>query len=244
MLQEEYLEKIVEKLKKIVQSETSSIEKSADIIVKAYLNDKKVYVFGCNHSAILAQEVFYRAGSLAIYIPIFSPGLNFIDTKPVLTTYMERNERMGEDLVKSSKIKEGDVVILASTSGRNPVPVAFALGVKKIGASLIVITSKKFSSSLPSRHSSGKKLMDISPDVIIDNYADLGDVSVRVSGKGMGPTSTITGVFIMHLISMNVAKRLSDKGIDPPVFMSSNVPEGDEINEELLERYEDVLKLP
>ncbi len=241
---EDYKEKILEKLDLILKNEKENIETAAELIVEAFSSEKNVYIFGCNHSAIIAQEVFYRAGSLALYIPIFSPGLNFIDTKPLLTTYMERNEKLGEDIVRSSRIKKGDVVIVVSTSGRNPAPVEFAIRSKELGAKLIAITSRKFSESFPSRHSSGKKLIDVPPDVVIDNYADPGDVSVEVVEKRMGPTSSITGIFIIHLISMTVAKKLKDLGIDPPVFISSNVPGGDEVNNRLVEEYEQILKMP
>jgi len=235
---------IIEKLEKIVENERDSIRKAAELIVNTLLNDGRVYIFGCNHSAIIPQEVYYRAGSLAVYIPLLIPGLNLINTKPVLSTFMERNEQFGKDIVLSSRIREKDVVIIVSTSGRNPVPVAFALEVKKIGSRIIVITSKKFCKSFPSRHSSGKTLLDIPPDVVIDNFADPGDVSVEVENKKMGPVSTITGVFIIHLISMTVADLMARQGIDPPVFVSSNVPEGDKVNKKLSKEFEDFLKLP
>ena len=235
---------IIEKLEKIVENERDSIRKAAELIVDTLLNDGRVYIFGCNHSAIIPQEVYYRAGSLAVYIPLLIPGLNLINTKPVLSTFMERNEQFGKDIVLSSRIREKDVVIIVSTSGRNPVPVAFALEVKKIGSRIIVITSKKFCKSFPSRHSSGKTLLDIPPDVVIDNFADPGDVSVEVENKKMGPVSTITGVFIIHLISMTVADLMARQGIDPPVFVSSNVPEGDKVNKKLSKEFEDFLKLP
>jgi len=235
---------IIEKLEKIVENERDSIRKAAELIVDTLLNDGRVYIFGCNHSAIIPQEVYYRAGSLAVYIPLLIPGLNLINTKPILSTFMERNEQFGKDIVLSSRIREKDVVIIVSTSGRNPVPVAFALEVKKIGSRIIVITSKKFCKSFPSRHSSGKTLLDIPPDVVIDNFADPGDVSVEVENKKMGPVSTITGVFIIHLISMTVADLMARQGIDPPVFVSSNVPEGDKVNKKLSKEFEDFLKLP
>ena len=235
---------IIEKLEKIVENEKDSIRKAAELIVNTLLNDGRVYIFGCNHSAIIPQEVYYRAGSLAVYTPLLIPGLNLVNTKPVLSTFMERNEQFGKDIVLSSRIREKDVVIIVSTSGRNPVPVAFALEVKKIGSKIVVITSKKFCKSFPSRHSSGKTLLDIPPDVVIDNFADPGDVSVEVGNKKMGPVSTITGVFIIHLISMTVTDLMTKQGIDPPVFVSSNVPEGDRVNKKLSKEFEVFLKLP
>lgn len=241
---ESYKSVIIEKLEKIVKNEKDSIKKAAELIVDSFLKNGRIYVFGCNHSAIIPQEVYYRAGSLAVYIPLLIPGLNLVNTKPVLSTFMERNEQFGKDIVLSSRIRKQDVVIIISTSGRNPVPVAFALEVKKIGSKIIAITSKKFCRSFPSRHSSGKTLLDIPPDVVIDNLADIGDVSIKVGDIRMGPVSTITGVFIMHLMSMFVVDIMRTQGINPPVFVSSNVPEGDKVNKKLSNEFGDFLKLP
>ena len=50
----------------------------------------------------------------------------------------------------------------------------------------------------------------------------------------MGPVSTIAGSFIMHTLSALSVEKLIKKGIQPPVFLSSNAPGGKERNEELL----------
>ena len=67
---------IIEKLEKIVENEEDSIRKAAELIMNNFLNDGRIYIFGCNHSAIISQEVYYRAGSLAVYILLLIPGLN------------------------------------------------------------------------------------------------------------------------------------------------------------------------
>ncbi|MDN5338746.1 MAG: hypothetical protein PWQ20_1816 [Thermotogaceae bacterium] len=84
-LMEEYLNKIIEKLKDVHKNEEEKIEEAASIISEAIINKKHVYVFGCTHSSILAEEVFYRAGSLAEYEPIFVPGLSVTDSKKTMS---------------------------------------------------------------------------------------------------------------------------------------------------------------
>jgi uncharacterized phosphosugar-binding protein len=233
-LMEEYLNIIIEKLKVVHKNEEEKIEKAASIISEAIIDRKHVYVFGCTHSSILAEEVFYRAGSLAEYEPIFVPGLSVTNTKPVLTSLVEKNEQFGKDIVSCSRFEKDDVLIVISTSGRNAVPVEVAMGSKEKGLKLIIITSKAYE-SFTSNHSSGKKLQDIEADVLIDNHVDVGDAVVKVGENYMGPISTIIGAFILHSISIKVAQKLLEKGIKPNVFASANVPGNVQKNKEILE---------
>ncbi len=53
----------------------------------------------------------------------------------------------------------------------------------------------------------------------------------------MGPGSTIAGSFLMHLMLMTAAEILRDSGEEPPILISSNMPNGPENNERLMERY-------
>lgn len=233
-LMEEYLNKIIEKLKDVHKNEEEKIEEAASIISEAIINKKHVYVFGCTHSSILAEEVFYRAGSLAEYEPVFVPGLSVTNTKPILTSLMEKNEQFGKDIVSCARFEKDDVLIVISTSGRNAVPVEVAMSSKEKGLKLIIITSKAYE-KFPSNHSSGKKLLDIEANVIIDNHVDIGDAVIKVGENYMGPISTIIGAFILHSVSMKVAQKLLEKGIKPNVFASANVPENSKKNKEILE---------
>ncbi|MCD6545374.1 MAG: SIS domain-containing protein [Thermotogae bacterium] len=231
---EEYLNKIVKRLEDVHKNEGENIAKAASLITKAILEKKHIYIFGCTHSSILAEEVFYRAGSLAEYEPLFVPGLSVTNTKPVLTSLMEKNEQFGKDIVSCSRIEKDDVLIVISTSGRNAVPVEVALEAKEKGLKLIVITSR-FYKEFPSNHSSGKKLTDVGADVVINNHVDIGDAVVKVGDNYMGPISTILGAFILHSISIKVAQKLLETGKDPNVFASANVPKNSEKNKKILE---------
>lgn len=230
----EYMNKIVQKLNDIYRIEEEKINKAASLIANAILNQKHIYIFGCTHSSILAEEVFYRAGSLAEYEPLFVPGLSVTNTKPVLTSLMERNEQFGKDIISCSKIGRDDILIIVSTSGKNAVPIEVALGAKKLGAKLVVITSTAYK-KFPSNHSSGKKLVDINPDVLIDNHVDVGDAVIKIDNNYMGPVSTIVGAFILHSISIRVAEEILKRGEEPNVFLSANIPGGSEKNKRILE---------
>jgi len=228
-LMKEYSEKIVAKLSQVCENEESNIKKAALLITNAILNKKHIYIFGCTHSSILAEEVFYRAGSLAEYEPLFAPGLSVTNAKPVLTSLMERNEQFGRDIVSCSRLEKGDILVIISTSGKNAVPVEVALRAKDLGVRLVVITS-----------------MDTEPDVIIDNHVDPGDATMKIAGNLMGPISTILGAFILHSISMEIAEELVKKGLEPNVFTSANIPQGMGKNEKILQNdfFKRILMMP
>ncbi|MEA2065512.1 MAG: SIS domain-containing protein [Thermotogota bacterium] len=240
-----YLESIKNVLDEVEQNEKGNIEKAAQLIYESARNDKHVYIFGCTHSSILAEEVYYRAGSLALFEPIFAPGLSVTTTKPRLTSYVERNEQYGKDIVESSRINEGDCIIVISTSGRNAVPVTVALESKKRGAKVITLTSKNYE-KFDSKHSTGKKLSDEIFDVVINNHVPEGDSVIPVNGVTMGPVSTYAGAFVLHSISMRVAEKYLENGEQPDILVSSNIPEGEQMNKELFdkERVRDMYLLP
>ncbi|MCL4415561.1 MAG: SIS domain-containing protein, partial [Actinobacteria bacterium] len=70
---EKYFEFVIDNVKKIYETQTENIKKSADIITNCILNKGSVYVFGATHAGILSEELFYRAGGLMLINPIFPP---------------------------------------------------------------------------------------------------------------------------------------------------------------------------
>lgn len=237
----EYWEEVRRRLD-AVEGEIEEIRRAADLIYDAFNRGGRVFIFGCAHSVILAEEMFYRAGGLVLWNPIHAPGLT-MDVRPITyTTSIERLEGYGRAIVEREGIREGDVIIVVSTSGRNPVPVEVALAAKERGAQVIALTSLEYSRNVDSRHSSGKKVHEIA-NIVLDNFAPLGDAAVELPGKGYryGAVSTITGAYILHSIEAEVIERMVREGTDPPVFQSSNLPgdDPDRHNAALLERYRD-----
>jgi uncharacterized phosphosugar-binding protein len=53
----------------------------------------------------------------------------------------------------------------------------------------------------------------------------------------MGAISSITAAFIAQLMTLGVAESLSARGITPPVYISANVPGGDDHNNALKAAY-------
>lgn len=225
-----------------VEADYDRIREAADLLYEVIGARGRIFVFGCAHSVILAEEVFYRAGGLALWNPIHAPGLT-MDIRPIsYTTSIERLENYGQTIVEHAGLREGDVLVLISTSGRNAVPVDVALAAKQKGVKVLAVTSLEYGHAVNSRHSSGKKVYEIA-DLVIDNHAPFGDAVGTLLGREykFGGVSTITGAYILHAIEGEIAERMIRDGKEPPIFLSSNLPgaRSDEHNARIFEEYRD-----
>ena len=230
----EYLGKTTELLNLIAHAEEDALDRAAEIIADAYANGNTIYVFGCTHSAILAEDVFYRANTPCFWRPLWGPGMSITQTPGFLTSAAEHNEAIGNDIIACSRMKKNDVLVVLSTSGKNGAPVAVADSALQKGAKVIAVSSSSYKDQ-KGNHSKYASLWKIPGLLMIDNHVPCGDTSLNVGGNTpMGPVSTIAGSFIMHTLSALSVEKLIAKGIQPPVFLSSNAPGGKERNEELL----------
>lgn len=230
----EYLNRILEE---IIDDEIENINNAAEIISKSILNGGKLYVFGSGHSHMIAEEIYIRAGGLALVRAILPPEL-MLHEMPNKSTYLERLEGYSESVLKLYKVDDKDSIIIISNSGRNIVPVEMAQKSKEIGSSVIVINSYKHTKSSFSRHRSGKKMYEFA-DVIIDNHAPIGDAAYYINGVDTptGPVSDFSGIAIINALIVSIIDKLKDKDIDIPIFKSSNVDGADEYNNKLFDKY-------
>jgi uncharacterized phosphosugar-binding protein len=222
---------------KIRQTQAENIEKAADLIAEAVIQDGVIHMFGTGHSNIIAEEVFARANTLAPVNQVVDLSMaGSINT--VRSFYLERVEGAGQMIFEHIRAQPQDVVLVISNSGRNAVPIDFARAAKENGHKVIVETCKAFSLSQPSRHSSGKRLLDYA-DVILDNQTPMADMVVEVEGMkpGLGSASGIAGSLLVHAVLVEAALKIKQRGVEPPVFMHGNLDGGMEYNQGLLERY-------
>ncbi|WP_431607021.1 SIS domain-containing protein [Paenibacillus thiaminolyticus] len=230
-------------LHRIEQQEANAISLAATKTAEAIMNGGIVHLFGCGHSHILTEEVFYRAGGLVPIRPIFVEKL-MLHEGAVRSSELERQNGLAETFMEEQNIRPGEVMFVLSTSGRNPVPVDAALIAKAKGAFTIGITSLAYSQSQPSRHRSGKHLYD-AVDLVIDNYAVKGDAILTHPDVPVPftPTSTVTGAAILNAILAEAIARMAEQGYNPPVFLSGNIDGADEHNNALIERYRERIPL-
>jgi uncharacterized phosphosugar-binding protein len=240
MYSDRYLDAIIGKLEEVRDTQRDAIAVAARTLSDAIAAGGTLWAFGCGHSGLLAQEIYYRAGGLMLVNAIIAPGQS-LEVKPVpMTSQMERLEGYAEILAEAQPMKPGDVAIVISTSGRNAVPIEMAMAASARGLKVIVLTSLAYSRAVPSRHPSGKHLADVA-DVVLDNGAPAGDAAVELAGlpEPIGPTSGAVGAALLHAVIVQAVANLLEQGIEPPVFLSGNLPEGDAHNERLMRQYAD-----
>lgn len=225
------------KMREVLDHELPNIQKAADFVTESCKRGGRFYVFGTGHSHMVAEELYLRAGGLALVHGILPPEL-MLHEMANKSTYLERIEGYSQALAELYRIEEKDTVMVISNSGRNAVPVEMCLAAKAKGAKVIALTSMQHSANCTSRHSSGQKMYEIA-DVTIDNCAEQGDASFRIEGldSAVGPTSSITGIAIAQALVCQVVDNLVQVGIEPPVFKSSNVDGGDEHNNRMFAQY-------
>jgi len=230
-----YFDRAIEALQQVASTQSERIGTAAGLVVDAIVGGKALYAFGATHSFMIAEELVYRTGGLMLVNPIYPHGMN-LSVRPIpVTSQFERVPGLGAELLGLAPVAAGDVVIVASTSGRNPVPIDLALAATARGAQVIGITSMAYTQRVSSRHASGKKLVDVCT-VVIDNGAPYGDAAVEVKGfaQAVGPLSSVTGCAIANAIVAETVARLVARGYEPPVFMSANVDGGDAYNARLM----------
>lgn len=235
-----YINIVNDCIAKAYETQENTILAVADLMAKTIEAKKNVFVFGCSHAGILAEEVFYRTGGLAVINPIFFPGF-MLNTRPItMTSALERTPDIGKHILKQNHVQEGDLLIIHSVSGRNTVPVEMAIEAHKAGIHTVCITNLNYSNSVTSRHPSGKRLFEVC-DMVLDNCGDIGDAAVSLDGlpEKIGPTSTAVGTAILNAIVIESVEKMIADGIVPPVFMSANIDGGDEHNAKIFAEYKD-----
>lgn len=240
-MQFQYIAHIQKLLDDVEQGEAKAMEKTVDVLAEAILTHHSIFIFGASHAGILTQEMFYRAGGLMVINPIFGREV-MLDTEPIThTSRMERLTGYGTLLAKNTPMQEGDILIVHSVSGRNPVAIELALDAKQKKVTVVCLTNLSYSKNVTSRHESGKRLFEVS-DIVIDNHGEKGDACVSIPGidQKVSPTSTVIGAAILNSIVAATAEELVKRGLNPPpIFYSANIDGGDKHNLEIFEKYKD-----
>jgi len=233
---------MLETLQKIQDTQVDNIKEAAKIVSDTIMNDGIIHSFGAGHSNLLAEEISFRAGTI---VPVnHMSDVSVSGTVNVVrSTYTERLEGIGQVIYEHVNPDPKDALIVISNSGRNAAPVEIAREAQKKGNKVIALTSVTYSKSQPSRHPSGKLLLDYA-DVILDNCGVEGDICATHPDmvQGLAPTSTVAGAFILHSVMAQAVYNMKDAGYEPPVFMSGNFDGGMEFNQALLDRYWDRMR--
>lgn len=213
---------------------------AVDLIVDALRAGGVVQAFGTGHSEAFAMEMAGRAGGLipTNKIALRDVVLHGSHTADVLSgSALERQDGVVAELFATVPLNPADVFIIASNSGVNGSIVGLALLAKERGHKVIAVTSLEHTGAVKTKHPSGVRLSEIA-DIVIDNKAPFGDTTLEISGGGgVGAVSSITGAYIAQLLTIGTVRRLAEAGETPPIYVSANVPGGDEHNKALEDLY-------
>jgi uncharacterized phosphosugar-binding protein len=225
----QYFDRSLELLQRIRETQLDQIEQAAEMVARAVADGHTLYAWGGPHSNLPVQDIFWRAGGLALVNPLFAPGLS-LEAGPIyLTSFYERVEGAGRQFFQQIGAEPGDVIILVSTSGRNAFPIEMAMSAKESGLTVIGMTSLLYSDSVGSRHPSGKKMYELC-DIVLDNLTVPGDAILeddRLPQK-VGPTSGWVGCLMLQALMTEVAERLAQKGLVPPIYFALNLDGSEE----------------
>jgi len=235
-----YLDAVSDAIRRVGTAQAAAVQRAADLIAEALRRGGVLHAFGCGHSEALAMELAGRAGGLVPTNRIALRDIVLYGGQPrtaLEDPYLERDPGVAHQLYELAPVKPDDIFVIASNSGVNGTVGELALLVKERGHDLIAITSHEHSSRVEPRHSSGRRLGDIA-DVSLDNGAPLGDAVLALPGGGaVGALSSITAALLAQQLTVEVVRRMLDAGETPPVYLSANVPGGDEHNHAIEARY-------
>ena len=89
-------------------------------MAQAFMEGHKFFVSGSGHSHTMAEEMYARAGGLAFVVPILTSELTMTE-HPTKSSHIERLSGYAKILVDLYGVSCGDVVLIASNSGRNAI---------------------------------------------------------------------------------------------------------------------------
>jgi uncharacterized phosphosugar-binding protein len=235
----QYLKETTTRLERLAGA-NSAIDDAIAVIADALEAGGVIQAFGTGHSEAFAMEIAGRAGGLIATnrIPLRTLVLRGGRDLSVLGgADLERDANVADDLLSLYDLHPRDVFIIASNSGVNGSIVGMALAAKTRGHKVIAVTSIAHTNAVTPKHPSGKRLSEVA-DIVIDNLAPFGDSTLELEGGiGVGAVSSITAAFIAQRITIGVAEAIQRRGQTPPLYISANIPGGDEHNRKLEDLY-------
>ena len=242
-----YLDTIKANLDRVKKEQAENIRKAAELMADAVANDRLINVYGGGgHTTLVMGEMFFRAGGFANINPIMETGLSVFN-QALKYLELERIENYGSAIMRYYNLQKDDVLIIFHNIGINAATIDAAMEAKKAGAKIIAVSSSYWQNEMPKdhfiRHSNGKNLFDYA-DVAIDDYNPVGDAAVLVPGceTSIAPISNVVDFTIAHWLEIECVRLCVERGIEPPLWSSANVPGGDEKNAAKLEKYRPLVK--
>ncbi|MEO7059677.1 MAG: SIS domain-containing protein [Lapillicoccus sp.] len=227
-------------LDEVASSQRDGVAQAARLFSDCISADGVIQAFGTGHSEAFAMEIAGRAGGFIPTNRLSLRDVALLDPtgEAVSNQFLERDPATGRLIYEQApQVRATDVFIIASNSGGNGSIVELATYAKAQGHPVIAVTSIAHTRGIESRHPSGKRLFEVA-DLVLDNGAPYGDAVLPLPAGGAAcGISSITAALLAQMIVADAIANLLDRGLTPPVYLSANIPGGDEHNRALEDRY-------
>ena len=171
----QYLAAVRAAIDAIEATQLPAIREAAAHFAATILKGRLVHVFGTGHSRMAVEEMFPRYGSFPGFHPIVELSMTYHN--PVVgangqrqAMFLENVQGFGPVLWRNFATSPDDALLAISTSGCNAVTIDVALEAKRLGMSVVALTSLAHAAVSTSRHESGKKLHEVA-DLVLDQQA-------------------------------------------------------------------------
>ena len=211
MLIDRYHEAVEGLLKTVRETQRVNIIRAGEIVANAVENGHKVYLGHIVHG--IEMDLIYRGGG-----PIF-----YKEYKP-----------------SEVELKEGDVLVVSSVSGRTKSVVDLTYDAVGKGINVIAFTSMEYATEVDPVHESGKKLYEMAT-LTVDNCAPAAEAMLEVEGieAHFAAASGIASDFLMWCITSCVVEKMLADGYTPGILKSANYPGGNDYNKTVIEPHYD-----
>ena len=208
-LMERYQQAVDALFAKVRATQTENIIKAGEMIAECASSGGKIYLAEICHS--IQMDLIYRGGG-----PLF---------------YNQFNKDQHWD-----KLKEGDILVVSSVSGRTAHVVNMAYEAMERGIKVIAFTSMEYAVQVDPVHESGKKLYEF-VTLAIDNCAPAAEAMLEVEGieARFAAASGIASDYIMWNITSVAVEKLLEKGLTPSILKSANFPGGSDYNQQVVQ---------
>jgi uncharacterized phosphosugar-binding protein len=233
---ERYLAAIQKLQAEVIAGQLDLLGQVAEVMSETIAADQRIFTFGTGHSHMLAEEGHYRAGGLAPVVPILLSSL-MLHEDSILSGVLERAPGLAEPLLGHYAPQPGELLFIFSNSGVNHLPVELALTAKAQGLTVVSVSALAYAQVAP--RSALEQRLDEVADYAIDNGGQPGDSLLSFAGVAWptGPSSTVIGALLWQCLVSETVRRLGERGLEPPLYASANMPGATEHNKTLLARW-------
>ena len=231
-----YLQAMSELQTRVVEGQRVKLLEAAQRMAETIRKDRRIFLFGTGHSHLMAEEGFYRAGGLANVVPMLVEHL-MLHHLPSLGSRLERTPGLADMILDRYAPEPEEMLFVFSNSGVNRLPVEMASRARERGLFVVGVSSVEYARLAPLSEL-GLRL-DESVDLALDNGGIPGDALLELKDFPwrVGPSSTVVCALIWNCLVAEAARLLLESGVEPPLFVSLNVPGAEAHNSALLAKW-------